>query len=108
VCAQPAEDSADHRIPVDVRTIVIASLKRNELRVGDLYGYARSLLEESDVKDAEWIAQLVEHGLLRPSFVPPQEVRRLRNLTRVSAAVDGGSDRGCHSAGEAARGCSVD
>ena len=26
---------------------------------------------KTDVKDAEWIAQLLEHGLLRPSFVPP-------------------------------------
>ncbi|MEN3360354.1 MAG: transposase [Mycobacteriales bacterium] len=26
---------------------------------------------KTDVKDAEWIAQLVEHGLVRPSFVPP-------------------------------------
>src|SRR5215203_7298901 len=37
---------------------------------------------KSDVRDAEWIAQLLEHGLLRPSFVPPPEVRRLRMLTR--------------------------
>ena len=27
---------------------------------------------KTDVKDAEWIAQLLEHGLLRPSFVPPR------------------------------------
>src|SRR5215204_1752892 len=37
---------------------------------------------KSDVRDAEWIAQLLEHGLLAPSFVPPPEVRRLRMLTR--------------------------
>ena len=36
----------------------------------------------SDVRDAEWIAQLLEHGLLRPSFVPPPQIRRLRLLTR--------------------------
>ena len=34
------------------------------------------------MKDAEWICQLVEHGLVRPSFVPPKEIRELRNLTR--------------------------
>jgi transposase len=28
---------------------------------------------KTDVKDAEWIYQLVEHGLVRPSFVPPKE-----------------------------------
>ncbi len=37
---------------------------------------------KTDVKDAEWICQLVEHGLVRPSFVPPKEIRELRNLTR--------------------------
>jgi transposase len=42
---------------------------------------------KTDVKDAEWICQLVEHGLVRPSFVPPKEIRReLRNLTRYRKA----------------------
>lgn len=36
---------------------------------------------KTDVKDAEWICQLVEHELVRPSFVPPKEIRELRNLT---------------------------
>jgi transposase len=31
---------------------------------------------------AAWIAQLVEHGLVRPSFVPPRPIRELRDLTR--------------------------
>ena len=37
---------------------------------------------KTDVKDSEWIAQLLEHGLLNPSFVPPPDIRRLRMLTR--------------------------
>jgi transposase len=37
---------------------------------------------KSDVLDAEWIAELLEHGLLRGSFVPPLVVRELRDLTR--------------------------
>lgn len=37
---------------------------------------------KTDVRDSEWIAQLLEHGLLAPSFVPPPEIRRLRMLTR--------------------------
>ena len=37
---------------------------------------------KTDVKDAEWIAQLLQHGLLRPSFVPPPQIRALRDLTR--------------------------
>lgn len=41
---------------------------------------------KTDVKDAAWIAQLVEYGLVRPSFVPPKEIRELRNLTRYRKA----------------------
>jgi len=37
---------------------------------------------KTDVKDSEWLAQLLECGLLRPSFVPPPEIRELRDLTR--------------------------
>jgi transposase len=37
---------------------------------------------KTDVKDCEWIAQLLEHGLLNASFIPPQEIRDLRDLTR--------------------------
>ncbi len=37
---------------------------------------------KTDVKDAEWIADLLCHGLLRPSFVPPKPIRELRDLTR--------------------------
>ena len=44
---------------------------------------------KTDVKDAEWIAQLLEHGLVRPSFVPPPDIRRLRNLTRYRVQLQG-------------------
>lgn len=37
---------------------------------------------KTDVKDCEWIAQLLEHGLLRASFIPPRPIRELRELTR--------------------------
>jgi transposase len=37
---------------------------------------------KTDVKDAEWIAQLLQHGLLRSSFVPDTPQRQLRELTR--------------------------
>ena len=37
---------------------------------------------KTDVKDAEWIADLLSHGLLRSSFVPPKPIRELRDLTR--------------------------
>jgi transposase len=37
---------------------------------------------KTDVRDAEWLCQLLEAGLLKPSLVPPKPVRTLRNLTR--------------------------
>ena len=37
---------------------------------------------KTDVGDAQWLCQLLEHGLLRPSFVPPKPIRELRYLTR--------------------------
>jgi transposase len=37
---------------------------------------------KTDVKDAEWIAQLLQYGLLSPSFIPPPSIRDLRDLTR--------------------------
>jgi transposase len=37
---------------------------------------------KTDVKDAEWIAQLLQYGLLSPSFIPPPNIRELRDLTR--------------------------
>lgn len=38
---------------------------------------------KTDVKDAEWIADLLAHGLIRASFVPPEEIQSLRGLTRT-------------------------
>jgi len=38
---------------------------------------------KTDQKDSEWIADLLQHGLLRPSFVPPRETREVRDLTRL-------------------------
>lgn len=37
---------------------------------------------KTDVGDSQWTCQLVEHGLVRPSFVPPKPIRELRDLTR--------------------------
>jgi transposase len=42
---------------------------------------------KTDVLDAEWIAELLAHGLLRGSFVPPARVRELRELTRYRTAL---------------------
>lgn len=37
---------------------------------------------KTGVKDCQWIAQLLQHGLLQASFIPPLEIRQLRDLTR--------------------------
>ena len=38
---------------------------------------------KTDVKDAEWLAKLIRHGLIKPSFVPPPAIRELRDLVRL-------------------------
>jgi transposase len=40
---------------------------------------------KTDVGDAAWLADLLRHGLLRASFIPPAEIRALRELTRYRA-----------------------
>src|SRR6266511_2711806 len=40
---------------------------------------------KTDLLDCEWLAQLLEHGLLRGRFVPPEPIRELRDLTRYRA-----------------------
>ena len=42
---------------------------------------------KTDQKDSEWIAELLQPGLLRASFVPPVEIRQLRDLTRTRARI---------------------
>src|SRR6266446_3098428 len=42
---------------------------------------------KTDVKDAEWIADLLQHGLLRASFIPPAPQRAVRDLTRYRTSL---------------------
>src|SRR5665213_2721678 len=42
---------------------------------------------KTDVSDAAWLARLGAHGLVRGSFVPPQPVRQLRDLTRTRTII---------------------
>jgi transposase len=42
---------------------------------------------KTDVSDATWLAQLGAHGLVRGSFVPPEPIRHLRDLTRARTAI---------------------
>lgn len=42
---------------------------------------------KTDMKDAEWLATLLQHGLLQPSFIPPKKQRELRDLTRYRTSL---------------------
>jgi transposase len=53
-----------------------------ELIVGNAHHIKNVPGRKTDVKDAEWIADLVRHGLIRKSFVPPKPIRELRDLVR--------------------------
>jgi transposase len=43
--------------------------------------------KKTDESDATWIAELLAHGLIQPSFVPPPEIRALRDLTRTRVSL---------------------
>jgi transposase len=63
---------------------VYAVLERadRELIVGNAHHIKNVPGRKTDVKDAEWIADLVRHGLIAKSFVPPKPIRELRDLMR--------------------------
>lgn len=44
---------------------------------------------KTDVKDAEWIADLLQHGLLQPSYIPDKDQRELRELVRYRKSLIG-------------------
>ena len=58
---------------------------------------------KSDVSDAAWLAQLGAHGLLRASFIPPEPVRHLRDLTRARSMAARDRARIVQKAGEVPR-----
>src|SRR5437867_10256414 len=53
-----------------------------ELIVGNAHHIKNVPGRETDVRDSEWIADLVRHGLIAKSFVPPKPIRQLRDLLR--------------------------
>jgi transposase len=55
---------------------------RFDLTVGNAHHIKNVPGRKTDVKDAAWIAQLVRHGLIAKSFVPPPAIRDLRELVR--------------------------
>jgi hypothetical protein len=78
---EPDPEPAAEDEPAPEKTVEVV---RAELRL--LLVNARHVKQvpgrKTDVKDAEWLCQLAEAGLLKASFVPPKPIRALRNLTR--------------------------
>jgi transposase len=58
-----------------------------DLTVGNAHHVKNVPGRKTDVKDAEWIAQLLRHGLIAKSFVPPPAIRDLRELVRHRRAL---------------------
>jgi len=51
---------------------------------------------KTDVRDCEWLADLLRHGLLRASFIPPEPIRELRELTRHRHTLVGNQTAVCN------------
>lgn len=52
--------------------------------------YVKSIRgQKTDKKDAQWIADIFKHGLVSPSFIPPFEIRQLRDLSRYRTKLTG-------------------
>jgi transposase len=49
--------------------------------------------QKTDPRDSEWLADLLAHGLIRPSFVPSPEIRHVRELTRYRVQLSGEHNR---------------
>jgi transposase len=58
-----------------------------EVYVGNAADMQRRPGKKTDKADARWIAELLAHGLIRPSFIPPPAIRALRDLTRTRVAL---------------------
>lgn len=58
-----------------------------DLTVGNAQHIKNVPGRKTDVKDAEWIADLIRHGLIRKSFVPPKPIRDLRDVVRFRRSV---------------------
>jgi transposase len=60
---------------------------------------------KTDVADCAWLAQLLQYGLLRGSFVPPAPIRELRDLTRYRKSLTEERTRAAKSTAQGAAGC---
>ena len=66
-----------YHILVDTVEVIVGNPREMRPRPG----------HKTDPADARWIAELLAHGLIRPSFIPPPPIRALRDLTRTRVAL---------------------
>jgi transposase len=84
---------------------VLEAVPQLELLLVNAHAVKNMPGRKTDVADAEWLAELCEHGLLRPSFVPPPVIRRLRDDTRLRADLTQERARHYQRLEQAAGGC---
>lgn len=58
-----------------------------EVFIGNAHEMRSRPGKKTDKRDAAWIAELLAHGLIRPSFVPPPAIGALRDVTRTRVAL---------------------
>jgi transposase len=58
-----------------------------EVYIGNAHELRRRPGKKTDKRDAAWIAELLAHGLIQPSFVPPPDICALRDVTRTRVAL---------------------
>jgi len=78
------ESTGPYWVPIYV---VLEQAQHFELVVGNAQHIRNVPGRKTDVKDAEWLADLLRHGLIRKSFVPPRPFRDLRDLLRYRRAL---------------------
>ena len=76
---EPRRDGSDGRL---LETGIYVLEKGFTLLLVNPADVKRMPARKTDVSDAAWLAQLLENGLLRPSFIPPRAIRELRDLVR--------------------------
>jgi transposase len=58
-----------------------------EVFIGNAHEMRSRPGKKTEKRDAAWIAELLAHGLIRPSFVPPPDIGALRDVTRTRVAL---------------------
>jgi transposase len=78
--------------------------ERVEVVLANAYDVENRRGHKTDPNDSRWLAHLLRHGMIRPSFIPERAVGELRDLTRQAQTVGGGKGTRAQSYSEDPRG----